>query len=178
MLAALVASPALAAERDVFDRDVAPLLEGRPRLVLLANRHTARDVRTQASELALRLHALAYVTVVRVDLRGVPGLFESFAHATMRDAHAESTRESRARRLALGLPVPPDLDDRLVFVPDSDGERHQALGLGRGFDEALVVVEDALGRELLRAPFPRDFARVESSLRALAAPAAPGPAAQ
>jgi hypothetical protein len=166
-LGLLLALTAGASEHDVFDRPVEPRLAGRPRLVLYANRHTRMDVRVQAAEMAHRLHRLAYVTVVRVDLRGIPGLFESFAYGNMRDAYAETTRTSRERRAAEGLPIPSDLDDRLIFVPESHGQRHQQMGLARGFEEALAVVEDAQGRELARGVFPQEIGRIEAALRRL-----------
>ena len=145
-------------------------MSGRPRLVLYANRHTKMPVRLAASDLALRLHELTYVTVVRVDLRGVPGFLESFACTSMREAHLESTQSSQARRSELGLPIPADLDERLVFVADSDGTSHQLLGLERGFEEALAVVEDARGRVIAKGEFPRELPAIESALRSMARP--------
>ena len=62
-------------ERDVFDRPVAPQLLGRPRLVLYTNRNTKEETADPASRMAIRLRDVGYVTVVRVDLRGIIGEF-------------------------------------------------------------------------------------------------------
>lgn len=161
VLAALV-RPDSAQELDIYDRPVVAQLEGRPRLCLYANRHTPADVtRVAARALSDRLEPHDYVTLLRVDLRGIPTLFEGFAISRMKRAYEASTN---AERLASHP------DGRLVFVADSYGQHHAAIGLERGFPEAYAVVEDAQGRELARGAFPREIVRIEAALRSLGGP--------
>ena len=90
LLACLVAglgAPAAHAARleDVFGRGVPPG-EGRPALVLYANRATRPVLRQHAFDFAYRLRDERPVVVVHVDLRDVPGLFKARARAQKRYA--------------------------------------------------------------------------------------------
>jgi hypothetical protein len=155
-----------AAELDIFDHPVAAQLGGdRPVLVLYANRETREATGKPAAEMALRLHDLPYVTLVRVDLRGIPSLFEGFALRNMRSAYQENIERSRRLYREAGYPPPAALGHNLVFVGDSKGTAHAAVGLGKDFPEALAIVLDPKGKEILRAAFPRDLRRVEQTLR-------------
>jgi len=154
-------------ERDVFSRPVAGEVAGRPRLVLLASRETRSALDVTVPQLAARLADRPFVTVVRVDLRGVPGLFHRVAYARLRDSHARYADRARAQYAAHGLPPPADLERRLVLVGDAEGGSHAAAGLAEGFTSPLAVVEDAAGREVARGYLPQDLGRIEQALRML-----------
>jgi hypothetical protein len=156
-----------AEERDVFDRPIAAQLAGRPRLVLYANRNTSEETSEPASRMAVRLRDIGYVTVVRVDLRGIPSFFEGIARNAIQKAHVNSTRRSLSLYGELGIEPPPDIASRLIFVSDSHGESHAALGLEKGFVQAMAIVEDGAGREVLRGRFPEDLERFEQVLGSL-----------
>jgi len=160
---------------------VVDAVAGHPRLVLLVNRATRDQVGEPAVQLATRLSEVPFLTVVRVDLRGVPRLFRGLAWGRLRQAHANYVSRTREVWRSVGAAESPELGRRLVMVGDAEGGSHAAFGLEPGFGEAIAVVEDASGREVARGAFPRDAARLESALRALgptacvpAAPPRPG----
>ncbi len=165
-----IASAALTSdeERDIFDRPITPLVAGRPRLVLFANRDTRDGTSDPANQLSVRLHQVPYVTVVRVDLRGIPSLFEGVARTKIQRAHDESIQRSRTLYESQGITPPIDLPSRLLFIGDSNGDSHRAQGLKKGFSPALAIVEDAEGREVVRGLFPDELDKIEAALTKLA----------
>jgi hypothetical protein len=153
------------ADRDVFDRPVLDVVAGRPTFVLFANRATKEATSRSGTDLAVRLHDVDYATVVRVDLRGIPGLFESIARMLMRDSHEKGLEEIR-RRLRQDALVPHrEFGRHLAIVADPDGVTHRAAGLPKGFSEAEAVVIDRDGREIARGAFPREAGRIEAAIR-------------
>jgi hypothetical protein len=151
---------------DVFDRPVAPLLSrGRPTLVLYANRTTQNAVHEPATQLAVRLRDVPFVTLVRVDLRGVPSLFRGWARRTIRNRHHDGVEEYQRAFRAVGAAAPTDAADRLVLMVDPDGSAEQEVGLPAGFSEALALVLDCRGNELARGMFPREAERIEHAIR-------------
>lgn len=162
-----------AAETDIFDRPV-PEAHGHPVLVLYTNRTTKEAASAPMTELSVQLRAYEPIVLVRVDLRGVPSLFEGFARRAMKKSYEEGLSRYRQRCKELGIAPPKNDDQGLYFIADSHGKAHQAVGLASGFDEALAVVLDPSGKEILRVPFPRGAADIEPALRrALAKPSEP-----
>jgi len=150
----LGAIPAQAAElKDVFDREV-PLGEGRPAVVLYANRDTREVLREHAYQFAYALRQERPIVVIHVDLRDVPGLFRGAARKEIRKSHTESLELMRKLFRQQGEQPPADLEDSLFMVADKDGAPHRALGLKKNFREALAQAVSPSGRELARAPFP------------------------
>lgn len=175
LVALLVATSAGAATldergRDVFDRPVAELVSrGLPTLVLYANKGTKDAIQGPATEMAVRLHDVSFVTVVHVDLREVPSFFRGIARGKIRNSQQDAAARYADAYRQRGYPVPADFSDRLIFVADSDGAPHQAIGLGRGFNEAQAAVFDAQGREVFRGSFPRAVGQFEQAIRDAAA---------
>jgi len=162
---------------DVFDRPVLPLLSrGRPTMVLYANRGTGESVHAPATQMSVRLKDVPFVTLVRVDLRGLPSLFRGIARRKIKSSHDDSVEEYDRAYKAAGVNPPPDASDRLVFVVDNDGAAHQAVGLPEGFHEALAVVLDCQGREVTRGAFPREVERIEQAIRVSKCPPPPAQA--
>ncbi len=154
MLGLLGALPARATEfKDVFGREV-PLGQGRPAVVLYANRDTREVLREHAYQFAYTLRAERPIVVVHVDLRDVPGFFRGIARRELRKSHQQSLESMRKLFRDQGQQPPADLEDSLFMIADSDGAPHRQLGLEKGFSEALAQAVSASGRELARAPFP------------------------
>lgn len=148
------ALPAQAAEfKDVFGRDV-PVGQGRPALVLYANRDTRQVLREHAYRFAFELREKRPIVVVHVDLRDIPGLFKGVARRQIRKSHRESLEAMRQLFREHGQEPPAQLEDSLFMVADSDGAPHHELGLEKGFDEVLAQAVGPSGRELARGPFP------------------------
>jgi hypothetical protein len=167
-IAFLLLWPAIsrAEELDIFDRPVAPQVAGtRPVLVLYANRATRRGTGEPADELALKLHDVPYITVVRVDLRGIPSFLGDFSQSSMRDAYRENVERSARLYRDAGLATPAELGHTLVMIGDPNGASHAAVGLAKGFGEAVGVVLDSHGNELFRGAFPRELPKFEEVLR-------------
>jgi hypothetical protein len=158
------ALPAHASElEDVFGRDV-PLGQGRPAVVLYANRDTRDVLREHAVRFAYDLRRQRPIVVVRVDLRDVPGLFRGMARKEIRKSHKESLELMRQLFREQGQQPPPELEESLYMVADSKGAPHRQLGLEKGFDQAFVRAVDASGAELARGPFPQSAGAVSQAL--------------
>ncbi len=160
--------------RDVYDRPLGQFIgQGEPVLIIYANRGTRGSVEGPATELAFRLHDVPFVTVVRADLRGVPGLFHGIARNRMRSDHAAAVQRYVDGYKSRGFAVPVDVSDHLIFVLDENGGPHDRLGLKQGFTQAMALVLDGTGREVLRAEFPQDADRVEMAIRNAASGGSP-----
>jgi hypothetical protein len=152
--------------KDIFDRPVAELVShGLPTMVLYANKATKDTVQGPATQMAVRLHDVPFVTLVHIDLRDVPALFRGIARGKIRNSHRNGVERYVEAFRSLGFAPPDDAFNRLIFVSDNDGGPQQALGLNRGFSEALAIVYDGQGQEICRGPFPRDLDRIEQALR-------------
>jgi hypothetical protein len=155
-------------ELDVFHHPVSPQIAHKPVLVIYANKETRRSATEPAVELAVRLHDVPYVTVVRVDMRGIPTIMGNFAKGSIKDSYNESLTRAKALRRQANLPPPEASGQGLVYVADPQGAAHAAAGLAPGFKEALAVVIAPDGHEVVRAPFPRDAAKIEAALKRFA----------
>lgn len=154
LLGLLVAIPAQASElTDIFGREV-PLGQGRPAVVLYANRDTRAVLREHAYQFAYALRAEHPIIVVHVDLRDIPSFFRGVARRELRKSHQQSLESMRRLFREQGQEPPEDLETSLYMVADADGAPHRQLGLEKGFHEALAQAVSASGRELARAPFP------------------------
>jgi hypothetical protein len=179
LAALLVSTVAQAAGNpvDVFDRPIAPVLtRNQPKLILYANQKTEDQIAHPGDLIAAHLKNVPYITVVRVDLRGVPGFFLGMARKVMQGRQTEGNEKYSELARAAGL-KPPEASERLHLVMEADGAAHQSMGLGQGFGHALAVVLDNTGREILRTAFPEGANLVEKALREAAQPAPATPAA-
>ena len=152
LLGLLAALPATAAEmKDVFGKEV-PIGQGRPTLVLYANKSTREELRQHAYQFIYDVRAEKPIVVVHVDLRDVPGLFKGMARGEIRKGHAESLTLMRKLFRQHGETPPPELASSLFMVADSKGEPHQSVGLKKGFEKVFARVLDFAGQELARGP--------------------------
>ncbi|HEX8825244.1 MAG TPA: hypothetical protein VF794_35350 [Archangium sp.] len=171
MLGLLGALPAHAAElEDVFGRAV-PLGQGRPTVVLYANRDTREVLRTHAFQFAFQLRRERPVMVVRVDLRDIPGLFRGAANRELRKSHRESIEAIQKLFRDEGQQPPTDLEESLYLVADSNGAPHHALGLEKGFHQVLAQALSPSGRELARGSFPESAPSIGRAIQLALAPA-------
>lgn len=178
LLALLSALPARASTlKDVFGREV-PLGQGRPAVVFYANLDTRETLREHAFQFVLSLREQRPIIVIRVDLRGIPGLFEGLARREMRKSHHASLAAMRTLFTREDEEPPADLEDSLFMVADSDGAPHRALGLNKGFSETLALALSPSGGELARAPFPSAADTIRRALESLTVAAVTGPAPQ
>ena len=150
---------------DVFGREV-PLGQGRPAVVLYANRDTRDVLRQHALRFAYELRRQHPIVVVRVDLRGIPGFFKGAASREIRKIHNASLDKVRELYLSQGQQPPADLEQSLFMVADSNGAPHSALGMEKGFHQVLVQAVGPRGRELARGPFPQSAGAISRALTA------------
>jgi hypothetical protein len=153
---------------DVFGRPV-PLGQGRPAVVLYANRDTRGVLYEHAVRFAYELRHERPIMVVHVDLRGIPGFFLGAASRELRRIHRESVTRARELFRAQGQQPPADLEDSLFLVADSNGEPHRALGLEKDFHQVLVLAMSPSGRELARGPFPQASGTIGEALASFTA---------
>lgn len=154
LMGLLTALPAHAVDaKDVFGREV-PLGQGRPAVVLYANRDTRGVLREHAMQFAYELHRQRPILVVHVDLRDVPGFFKGAASRELRKIHRESLESFQGLFREKGQQPPADLEQSLFLVADSSGTPHRALGLEKGFRQVVVQAVGPSGRELARGLFP------------------------
>lgn len=155
VLGLLGAIPAHAEElKDVLGRDV-PIGQGRPALVLYANRGTREVLREHAFQFAYTLREEKPIVVVHVDLRDIPGLFKGRARKEIRKSYNESLDLMKKLFRDHGESPPVNLESSLFMVADSDGESHKGLGMQKGFREAVAQAVSPTGQELTRGPFPK-----------------------
>jgi hypothetical protein len=155
LLGLLGAIPARAAEvEDVFGREV-PIGQGRPTVVLYANRGTRDELRQHVYQFIYEVRDEKPIVVVHVDLRDVPGLFKGMAKGELRKSHRESLDLMRELFRKHGEAPPAELESSLYMVADSKGEPHKSMGLQKGFDQVVAQVLSPSGQELARGPFPQ-----------------------
>ncbi len=154
LMGLLGALPAHAAAlEDVFGREI-PLGQGRPAVVLYANRGTRQVLHEHAFQFAYDLRRERPIVVVHVDLRDVPRLFRGAASRELRKIHRDSLEIIRKLFRDQGQQPPADLEDSFFMVADSNGASHQALGLEEDFHQVLIQALSPSGRELARGRFP------------------------
>lgn len=153
LLGLLGALPASAADvKDVFGKEV-PIGQGRPTLVLYANKGTKEELRQKASQFVYGVREKKPIVVIHVDLRDVPGLFKGIAKGEIRKSRDESLAAMKDLYRQKGEAPPPELDSSLYMVADSKGEPHEAMGLAKGFDHVFAQVLGTSGQELARGAF-------------------------
>lgn len=154
LMGMLGALPAHADElKDVMGRDV-PIGQGRPAVVLYANRGTRGVLREHAFQFAYTLREERPIVVVHVDLRDIPGLFKGTARKEIRKSYNESLDQMRQLFIDHGQQPPANLEASLFMVADSDGTPHKGLGMEKGFHQAVAQAVSPSGQELARGPFP------------------------
>ncbi len=154
LLGLLAAIPAHAAETDILGRQV-PIGQGRPAVVLYANRGNREELRGTAYEFAYGLRAAHPIVVVHVDMRDIPGLFKGMARNEIAKSYRSSLEQMRKVFSDKGEQPPADLESSFFMVADSQGEPHEALGLKKGFDTVIAQAVSPSGQELARGPFPQ-----------------------
>lgn len=170
MLGLVGALPAQAAElEDVFGRAV-PLGQGRPAVVLYANRDTREVLRTHAFQFAYQLRREHPIMVVHVDLRDVPSFFRSAARHELRKSHRESISAIQKLFREQGQQPPDNLETSLYLVADSTGEPHHALGLEKGFLQVFAQAVSPSGLELARGRFPESAPSIGRAIQSSLAP--------
>ncbi|NMO19853.1 hypothetical protein HPC49_29710 [Pyxidicoccus fallax] len=163
----LGAIPAQAAEsKDVFGREI-PIGQGRPTVVLYANKGTRDELRQHVYKFIYDVRDEKPIVVVHVDLRDVPGLFKGMAKGEIRKSHKESLDLMRDVFRQHGEAPPPELETSLFMVADSKGEPHKAMGLAKGFGQVVAKVLDPSGAEVARGPFPQSARQFVQAISAV-----------
>ncbi|WP_224248405.1 hypothetical protein [Hyalangium gracile] len=166
LLGLLGTIPAHAAEStDVLGRQV-PVGQGRPALVLYANRGTRDELRTTAYPFIYGLRGAQPIIVVHVDLRDVPGLFKGLARKELVKSYRSSLEEMRRLFREKGEAPPVDLESSFFLVADSKGHPHDELGLKKGFDQVVAQALSPSGQELARGPFPQSAPAIGNAIGA------------
>lgn len=162
-----IAAPAWAGPNmvDVFDHPLRPVLErNQPKLILYASQATGDAISDPATLISKRLKDIPYVLVIKIDLRGVPKFLLGFARKLMQNSQSDGNEKYDELARAAGLKTS-DAQDRVHVVMEADGAAHQLMGMAQGFKQAMAVVLDAAGREIVRTPFPAGADAVEKALR-------------
>lgn len=164
LLGLLGAIPSQAAElKDVFGKEV-PIGQGRPTLVLYANRGTRDELRQTVYKFIYAVREQKPIVVVHVDLRDVPGLFKGMAKGEIKKSHQESLDLMRDEFRSHGQAAPAEMESSLFMVADSKGEPHQSVGLKKGFDQVVAAVLNASGQEVARGPFPDSASKLSQAM--------------
>jgi hypothetical protein len=162
---------------DVFDHPLRPVLERpEPKLILYASQGTGNSINDPATMMSRRLKDIPYVLVIKIDLRGVPKFLMGFARKLMQNSQSDGNEKYDELARAAGLKSA-DATDRVHVVMEEDGAAHQLMGMAQGFKQAMAVVLDAAGREMLRTPFPAGADAVEKAIREAAQKEQPSPQA-
>lgn len=154
LLGLLGSIPAHAAETDILGREV-PIGQGRPAVVLYANRGNREELRGSAYDFIYGLRAARPIIVVHVDMRDIPGLFKGMARKEIAKSYRSSLEQMQKLFSDKGEQPPADLQSSFFMVADSQGEPHEALGLKKGFDTVFAQAVSSSGQELARGPFPQ-----------------------
>ena len=166
LLGLLGAIPAHAAETDILGREV-PIGQGRPAVVLYANRGNRDELRGTAYEFIYGLRAARPIIVVHVGLRDVPGLFKGLARKEITKSYRSSIEQMQKLFSDRGEQPPADLQASFFMVADAQGEPHQALGLKKGFDSVVAQAVSPSGQELARGPFPQAASAIGRAIGAI-----------
>lgn len=168
LLGLLGAIPAVAADStDILGREV-PIGQGRPAVVLYANRGNREELRGTAYEFLYGLRGAQPIVVVHVDMRDIPGLFKGVARKEIAKSYRSSLAQMRKVFSDKGQPPPADLESSFFMVADSKGKPHEALGLKKGFDTVVAQAVSPSGQELARGPFPQVANTIGQALGAAA----------
>ncbi|WP_233586049.1 hypothetical protein [Corallococcus sp. CA054B] len=175
LLGLLGALPASAAElKDVFGKEV-PIGQGRPTLVLYANKGTKDELRQRASQFIYDVREKKPIVVIHVDLRDVSGLFKGMARGEIRKSHKESLSAMKDLYRQKGEAPPAELDSSLYMVADSKGEPHKTMGLEKGFDRVFAQVLGTSGQEIARGAFSEGARKLSQAMTAAPAVASRTP---
>lgn len=173
LLGLLGAIPAFAADStDILGREV-PIGQGRPAVVLYANRGNREELRGTAYDFLYGLREAHPIVVVHVDMRDIPGLFKGMARKEIAKSYRSSLDQMRKVFSDKGQTPPADLESSFFMVADSQGTPHEALGLKKGFETVVAQAVSPSGQELTRGPFPQVAKAIG---RALGAAVGAGPA--
>lgn len=170
LAAALFALPAFAAQapRDAFGRSV-PIGEGRPALVFYSNEDTREVMEQHAFAMSYELREEKPIVVVRVDLRGVPGMFKGMARKEVRKAHRESVAAMEQVFRDNGMEPPTkEIDQSLYMVPDFGGRIHSKHGLREGFQTVFAEVRAPDGDVVTTGRFPDEVSRISDAVQGAA----------
>jgi hypothetical protein len=166
LLCAAPIASAAPATADVFDTPLRQVLNrDAPKLVLYTNPNTRESVNDAGPILKEHLKGISYITIVHVDLRGIPSFLLSISRKLMQRSQTEVNERDAELMAAAGIKPKPEETDLLHVVMEPDGEAHQLLGLARDFQQGIAVVLDRAGHEVLRTQFPQNGAAVEKALR-------------
>lgn len=166
LLAALCVWPGLAsaATYDIFGREV-PVGEGRPTLIFYSNAETRDILAEHVYELSYELRDKNPIVVVRVDLRGVPGLFKGMAQREVKKAHQESVEVMEQYFREQGTePTPGLVNASLFMIPDYGGKPHRSRGLEQGFGSVFAEVRDGAGELVTSGTFPEGKNRLAQAV--------------
>jgi hypothetical protein len=170
LLGLLGATPAFAANStDILGREV-PIGQGRPAVVLYANRGNREELRRTAYEFVYGVRAANPIIVVHVDMRDVPGLFKGMARKEIAKSYRSSLDQMRKLFSDNGQQPPVDLESSFFMVADSQGKPHEAMGLKKGFDTVVAQAVSSSGQELARGPFPQVATAIGRALGAAVGP--------
>jgi len=147
---------------EALNRRVPP---GAPLLLILTNRHSQDGASRAGREMAWNLRDSGLRTVVRVDLRGLPGFLQGIARSRMQAAWRQSVHDYADAFRRAGREPPPESERTLSIVADPDGALAAREGLVRDAPQALGVVFDGDGTELARARLPGGRPELEQAIR-------------
>lgn len=168
LLGLLGAIPAFAADStDILGREVR-IGQGRPAVVLYANRGNREELRGTAYEFLYGLRAANPIVVVHVDMRDIPGLFKGMARKEIAKSYRSSLDQMRKVFSDNGQTPPADLESSFFMVADTQGKPHEALGLKKGFGTVIAQAVSPSGQELARGPFPQVASTIGRALGAAA----------
>lgn len=119
---------------------------------------SGRDSIDQAREIgwAVReVHRVEAVQIVIVlDLSEIPRMMASFARSRVQVGYEDLVRETITRFEALGYPLPDDIAQIVIMLPDWDGKVTASYGLKGVAQQTVAVLVDAEGTIVGQATGP------------------------
>ncbi|MGI8554512.1 MAG: TlpA family protein disulfide reductase [Dehalococcoidia bacterium] len=94
------------------------------------------------------------------DLHGVPRLLRAVAKNAVQSSYKKATEEAARGYQAAGKPVPQDLSQEVILLPDWDGKVVSSYGLTGVDKQAVAIVVDAQGNIKGQASGPQASERV------------------
>lgn len=121
-------------------------LRGRVVVILLASRAAQEDVQRQAQALGSRFGGNKDVLLVLLlDGSDVPRPLRPVARSAMATLRAQAVRRFKEGFETLGMPVPPEVEDMVWFLPDWTGELFAGVGVSLPLKAGVLLVVDRAG---------------------------------
>lgn len=118
---------------------------GRTIVLIFGGRDSAEQSR-QISTTLRRSYSPDQLPLIQVlDLHALPKMLQGIAKGQVEKAYQEAAQEAATNLQAAGRPVPPDMAQAVIILPDWDGKVTSSFGLSGVDKQAVAVAVDGGG---------------------------------